>query len=314
MKKLLFLLTFASVFMAGCVCGLFDDNTNSTNTTTTNNTIVPVNDTPVEQCQTDEECIENGLGNVCGAGYCMYVDEPADNLTDLDDDEQDMSVPMNETEILTWLSSDEVWADDELPVNDTTKRNFECVDDTILRYEELVDATYGVWDIDYDTCTSNGKGNVFFLNMGLKESEIPNGNWEYVSHDESRGIYQFTNNATNVELMYLISNFPENYLGKYDEKTKFKRYFADSICRLPDCSSGALDAGDVKMLQVNGYDAYLMHNDDWTGIEMAFFAVPCQLGNCHNYGTTYVYVSLRGEKEQVLQTLYDINHGLLIKS
>lgn len=222
-----------------------------------------------------------------------------------------MTIPSTEDEILEWLSSPAVWESE--PIDDPDKRNFECADATILRYEKLKDKTYGIWKKEYETCGNAKKGEVYFLSLGLKEAPEGNDDWQLVSYNATRGIYVFRNNHTGVEFMYVVSSWPENYPGKYDDEDGLKSYFANTICRLPECSSGELTRGNVKKLKINGYDAYLLHNSDWSGVEVAFFATPCQDGRCHEYGMTYIYLSLRGDRENVLKTLYSITHNLLIK-
>jgi len=311
-QRLVILFAAATVFMlvmAGCIDNLKHLIHNTQNPLNQTQTVQEQNQYPHNITNVSDNKTEPGPEQT-PLNQTNIINETENNAT-VEQIQNETEHTMTDDEILEWLSSPAVWPNKR--VNDSEKRNYECADDTLLRYEKLKDKTYGIWERDYDTCGNAKKGEVYFLSLGLKESPDGNDDWQYVSHNASRGIYQFKNNMTGVELMYMVNNWPEGYGGGYDDTTKFTAYFASTICRLPECASGKLSRADVKHLTINGYDAYLMHNSDWSGVEVAFFATPCQIDRCHDYGETYIYISLRGDKDNVLQTLHDITHNLLIK-
>jgi len=284
------------VFFSGCICPLFDGGEDSDliiAPPTVQNTTPPQNNTQPPIIDVDFE--EDDEPQIIDETY----EEPP--LSD--------ALPTTEEDILVWLSTPTKTSNF---ITDDEERNHKCVDDTLLRYEKLTDATYGIWDTKYRSCGNNKRGKLFLLLYGLTESPNGNKNWEYVSHDDGRGIYTFKNTNNSVQLMYLVSDHPEGYVGTYSEPLKFINYFVSSICRLPECSSGQLNRNDVKTFTINGYDAYMLHNSDWSGIEAAFFATPCQTNFCNEYGLTYIYFSIRGEPEDVLTTMHEISNNLKV--
>jgi hypothetical protein len=308
---MVFLISF-SIFSLGCVCKqFFDEYLNDFNFSDFSNKTTP--DQPSNATTLPPS------GNASNATIIPANTTQDDTAIDHTDDTgnqnnitQQQGIPTTDDEILLWLSTDAQFEQAD-EIENITNKNFECSDDTILKYEHLKDATYGIWETKYATCGDNKKARVLFTSLGLKESDTGNNDWEYVSHNETRGIYEFENKKTNIKLLYLVSKWPEAYSARYDEASKFKNYFASTICRLPECFSGTLTRNDVKTMTINGYDTYVLHNSDWTGIESAFFATSCQTGRCHDYGTTYIYISISGtDSTEVLNIMKSITNNILI--